>query len=325
LSAAVIIAAVCLCVPLAGWLYQKLGERRDARRLPPPGEILGGFHVVRGGDANIPIVFEAGIASTSLSWMNILKLLPPGQRFAAYDRLGYGWSGPPSSPRTLDAAADELLRLLDLAGITSPAVFAGHSFGGLVVRHIAALHPERVAALLLLDPLEPFEWHPLAPERVPVLARGVMLSRRGALLARLGVVRFALDLLVSGTQALPRLLARASAGKGSNITGRLVGEVRKMPPEIWPAVKAHWCRPLGFTTMAEYLERLPDSCRQASTEPIPPDIPVTIITASTAPAPVRAAHAAYATRHLTPDNTGHWVQLDQPQLVLDELLRLTTL
>jgi pimeloyl-ACP methyl ester carboxylesterase len=149
-----------------------------------------------------------------------------------------------------------------------------------------------------------------------------MLSRRGALLAHLGVVRFALDLLMSGSRFIPKLLARASSGRGALVTDRLVGEVRKMPAHVWPAVRAHWCLPRSFRTMAEYLERLPETCREASSLSLPPTLPVTTISAAASPEPVRSAHASYSTRHITDPASGHWIQLDNPALVAAELLRL---
>lgn len=364
------IALTCACLLLAGWIYQQVGERLDARRLPPPGEIKDGFHIIRRGSVGPPILLEAGIAATSLSWASVLKHLPEDRLVVAYDRLGFGWSASPTSPRTLDTLADDLLRVLDLAGVREPAILAGHSFGGLLVRRFAQLYPARTAALVLLDPLEPIEWSdvaalreassepqqpdeprqpdepqqpdeprlqgavqtngaatvrertpaPASKDRAALLARGVMLSRRGILLARLGVVRFALALLVSGSRTLPKLLARASTGRRSTVTDRLVGEVRKMPAEVWPAVRAHWCLPRSFATMAEYLERLPGNCRQAASVQLPASLPITVISAGNTQDHIKAAHAACATRHIVATDSGHWVPLDAPALVVSEIL-----
>ncbi|HNY41299.1 MAG TPA: alpha/beta fold hydrolase [Bryobacteraceae bacterium] len=316
------IALICVALPLAGWIYQLAGLRRDALRLPPPGEIRGGIHIVRRGHASTPIVLEAGIAATSLTWARVVDHMPDDRLIIAYDRPGFGWSSAADSPRTLDNLAADLGRVLDLAGIHEPAILVGHSFGGLLVRRFAQLHPGRVAALLLLDPLEPIEWHPMSPDQAARLSRGVILLRRGALLARFGVVRFALDLLMSGSKFIPKLLARASSGKGSKVTDRLVGEVRKMPPEAWPAVRAHWCLPRSFITLADYLERLPESCREAASIEWPAGLRVTAISAAASPECVRAAHAAHSTRHLTDSGSGHWIQLDNPSLVAAEILRL---
>lgn len=316
------IALILAAAPLAGWLYQQAGLRRDSRRLPPPGEVREDIHMVRHDGAGPPIVLEAGIAATSLTWARVVANLPKDRRIVAYDRRGFGWSAAADTPRTLDNVAADLLLVLDLAGIAEPAILAGHSFGGLLVRRFAQLHPDRVAALLLLDPLEPVEWHPLTAGQKARLARGVRLLQRGALLARLGVVRLALDMLMSGSRFIPRLLAKATSGKGSKVTDRLVGEVRKMPAEAWPAVRAHWCLPRSFVALAEYLERLPETCREAESIVLPAGLAVTVISAATTPEQIRAVHAGYATRHIVDADSGHWVQLDNPSLVASELLRL---
>jgi len=322
LTILITIALLIAATLLAGWLYQQAGLSRDRRRLPPQGVILDGIHLVQRGHAGPPIVLEAGIAATSLTWARVLDHLPKDRMIVAYDRRGFGWSAAADCPRTLDNLAADLLRVFDVAGIREPAILAGHSFGGLLVRRFAQLHPHRVAALLLLDPLEPFEWYPLAPSQKARLARGVKLLRRGALLARLGVVRFALDMLMSGSRLIPQLMAKASSGNGSKVTDRLVGEVRKMPAEVWPTVKAHWCLPRSFIVLAEYLERLPENCREAGSIIVPAGLPVTAISAATTSGEILAAHASQATRHILDPGSGHWVQLDNPSLVASELLRL---
>jgi len=78
----------------------------------------------------------------------------------------------------------------------------------------------------------------------------------GSLLARLGIVRLGLDLLTSGSQALPKLLARVSSGKGASVTIASSGSPQaaascgRDESALVPA--------RGFDNMAEYLARLPN-------------------------------------------------------------------
>lgn len=284
---------------------------------------MDGFHIHMQGSSGVPVVLEAGIAASSLSWQRLLGAMGPEQRVVAYDRRGFGWSEAAESPRTLETLASELGNVFEHAGVDRPAVLVGHSFGALIAKRFAMRNPERVAALVLLDPLEPFEWAEAGEGQLKRLGRGVALSRRGAALARVGVVRFSLDLLMSGSLALPKLIAKASSGKGSAVTDRLVGEVRKLPEEVWPAVRAHWCLPKSFLTMAEYLERLPVNCRDAKATRMPEGMAVTVVSGETSSAEVKAAHKAGATRHVTAEGSGHWVQLDRPDIVAREIERLT--
>ncbi len=328
------LALVPAAIPLAGLVYQWWGARRDAKRFPAPGRIADGLHLLQTGSGVPPgawkaghspaVALEAGIAASSLSWRLVQQPLSRETTVLSYDRTGFGWSEPAATPRSMEKLVDDLRRALDASGLPCPFVLAGHSFGGLLLRHFAAAHPRYVGSLVLIDPLEPFEWHPLSEEQRRRLSRGVMLSRRGAFLARLGVVRLGLDLLLSGSKALPKLLAKVSSGKGSVVPDRLVGEIRKLPPEIWPAVRAHWCLPRSFRTLAEYLERLPEHCALPIDAAALREIPITVISASRSPDAVIEAHRRTAAlsrqgKHVVAEDSGHWVQLDRPDVIVREI------
>ena len=235
-------------------------------------------------------------------------------RVFSYDRAGLGWSDATDKPRTLANVVDDLHRLLDAVALPQPYVLVGHSYGGLIVRQFANAYPDEVAGLVLVDPVECGEWLPLSDFQRRRLARGVLLSRRGALLARFGIVRFALFLLVSGGRRLPRAIARLSAGKGASATERLTGEVRKLPPEAWPMVRMHWSDQKCFETMADYLERLPENIATAVETGLPPGVPTILLTAHDACPDVPAGVV-----HRPSAKSGHWLQLDEPELVIDAI------
>jgi lipase len=69
---------------------------------------------------------------------------------AAPDLIGHGRSSW-AAPWTLDANVAALAELLKHQA-DGPAVVVAHSFGSAVALHLAAAHPDRVAALVLLDP-----------------------------------------------------------------------------------------------------------------------------------------------------------------------------
>jgi pimeloyl-ACP methyl ester carboxylesterase len=313
--------ALFAALAIAGRVYQIAGERKDRALHPPPGRIERGIHIFEEGDGPAPVLLEAGIAASSASWRLVQDRLMPFARVVAYDRKGYAWSPPPDSPRTLQNL------LAEAAALERPGILVGHSFGGLLVRHAAAAGPARVRALVLLDPLMPFEWHPLSQRQSWRLKWGVRLSRRGATLAKYGVVRFALNLLLSGSHWLPKLIATAASGPGVVVPNRIVGQLRKLPSELWPAVRAHWCQTHSFHTMGEYLRRLPEYCAAPVDDSPLARIPITVISAETSPPEVIEAHRRLAAlsprgRHVVAAGATHWIQLDAPDLVAQEVRRI---
>jgi pimeloyl-ACP methyl ester carboxylesterase len=300
--------------------------------IPPPARLIdiGGrrLHADVRGKGSPAVVLEAGIAASSLTWCLVQNHIAEFTTAIAYDRAGFGWSDPPSHHCTAADAAHDLSLLLDRLKIDGPVVLAGHSFGGLIARVFEQSYPGRVAGLILVDPVARTEWRDPDEGRKRMLAHGVALSRRGAALAQLGVVGFALRLLLSGSRTIPKLLAKASAGKGASVTERLTGEVRKMPRELWPAIAAHWSEARCFRAMADSLEHLPESVSQIDETRPMSDLPVTVLSAATASARAMEEHEHDARlslrgQHLVVPNAGHWLQLDAPHAVIEAIRRVS--
>lgn len=138
-----------------GFLYQTLADRRDRKRYPPPGSLVNvnghRMHLVCQGEGEPTVVFEAGLACTHLDWSRVLPEVRKMTRAVVYDRAGLGWSDPGPLPRTGRQMATELHDLLCQAGIRGPLILVGHSYGGLIVRLYAEQYPDEVAGLVLVD------------------------------------------------------------------------------------------------------------------------------------------------------------------------------
>ena len=300
--------------------------RRTAARprgAPPPGEFVqvGGhrLHVVCRGSGSPSVLLESGIAASSLSWARVLPEIAAFTRVCAYDRAGLAWSDVASSPRNFDRICDDLGAVLAHSDAKRPAVLVGHSFGSLVVRGYAARHPEQVAGLVLVDP--PTEWLNAGPERARMLRGARALSSIGAFLARIGVVRAALALLTGGKPRAARGFVRVFGLTATRTLERLVGEVRKLPPELHPVVQALWCQPKCFHAMADYLHVLQREATAIATATPPPEIPVVVIsgghqTEQEVTMHRRLAEASPRGRHIIAVKSGHWVLFDEPEAIV---------
>ncbi|MFL6466204.1 MAG: alpha/beta hydrolase [Bryobacteraceae bacterium] len=305
--------------------YQSWAAHRDRLRLQPPGRLIqtacGALYLHEQGQGSPTVLLESGLAASSLSWALVQPQVAEFTRVCSYDRAGFGWSLPSSKPRTVGNLTAELAMLLKDAGLQPPYVLVGHSFGGLLTRAFAHLHPGDVAGMVLVDPVSLQYWSECGPNDQKRLRSGVNLSRRGALLARLGVVRLALLLLAEGRTRLPRLIARASSGKANDLISRLAGEIRKLPPAAWPLIRAHWSRSPCFQTMAAYLQNLPQNAQEAARMEIPARIPLTILSASNVTEGELQEREIWAKqsqngRHIRLNEGGHWIQLEHPETVV---------
>jgi len=108
------------------------------------------LHVHRYGPSGpVRVLAIHGLTGHGQRWRHLAGYLP-GITVAAPDVLGHGRSSW-AAPWTIDANVAALAALLDDRADT-PVLVVGHSFGGALAMHLAAARPDRVAALLLLDP-----------------------------------------------------------------------------------------------------------------------------------------------------------------------------
>jgi 3-oxoadipate enol-lactonase len=83
-------------------------------------------------------------------WDESSLALSDSHEVIRYDFPGHGDSEVPKGPYTIEDLSAQLLRALDAANMHKVSV-AGISLGGLVAQHFAALHPERLDRLILID------------------------------------------------------------------------------------------------------------------------------------------------------------------------------
>jgi pimeloyl-ACP methyl ester carboxylesterase len=155
-----------------------------------------------------------------------------------------------------------------------------------------------------------------------VKQRGAWLALWCARLASFGMIRLATSPSVVRWLILPRLGGRKEPSEGA--VYRLDTELRKLPPETVPVIRSHWCRPKSFRAIVAHLTALESSF--AAVRDLRLDIPLTVITAGNTPPEGVAEHRAIAQLstlgvHIVAQLSGHWIQLDEPQLVVDAIRR----
>lgn len=97
-----------------------------------------------------PVVLGHSFLCTGEMWREQIRVLANRYRFINPDLRGHGRSGPAYRPFSLYDAVEDVIAVLDLLRIER-AVWCGLSIGGMVAIRAALTHPDRVAALILLD------------------------------------------------------------------------------------------------------------------------------------------------------------------------------
>jgi pimeloyl-ACP methyl ester carboxylesterase len=96
-----------------------------------------------------PLLLTHGFGASRAMWAQNLDALGAGRQVLTWDLPGHGDSVG-SGELTHDACVADMLMLLDVLGAPR-AVVGGMSLGGFISLLLCARHPERVAALLLID------------------------------------------------------------------------------------------------------------------------------------------------------------------------------
>jgi 3-oxoadipate enol-lactonase len=105
-------------------------------------------HELSGATDKPPLVFTNSLGTDLRVWGAVASLLADRYRIVRYDKRGHGLSEQPEPPYALTDLVADLAALLEHLGIERAAI-VGLSVGGLIAQGFAALHPEKVAALVL--------------------------------------------------------------------------------------------------------------------------------------------------------------------------------
>jgi pimeloyl-ACP methyl ester carboxylesterase len=281
------------------------------------------------GEGHPTVMMESGFGDTSMTWRKVQGQVAQITRACSYDRAGLGFSDAGRRPSTALNAADDLHRLVAAAGIQPPFVLVGHSAGGLYATVYAGLYGADIAGMVLVDPAFAEQDHEMDTQIMTAQERAVAKAEVLSLIAD-----------------LKACAVLAHQGKLGPNTTSPANCLRKDPDPILNAEAiresirpktqdALLSEALNFTVHVEgdYSESALEAVRirhdfQA--------MPLIVLTRGTAPKPsmvseetysareaaLRAGHdrlAGYSTagESLVIPNSSHYIQLDQPQAVID--------
>jgi len=167
------------------------------RTIPLPGLRM---QVLEAGPADGPVVLLLhGFPELSESWRDVLPMLAAaGFHAVAPDLRGYGGTERPEKGYDLDTLANDVVELARYLQPGRPVHLVGHDWGGLIAYHVAAMHPEVVDRLAVINAPHPAVfarnmWRPaqllsswyIFFFQLPYLPERLLSSRGGALVSRL--------------------------------------------------------------------------------------------------------------------------------------------
>jgi len=103
------------------------------------------------GPRRLPLLLLHGLASAAIIWDLTAPLLARERRVVALDQRGHGQSDKPNDGYDFATIVADALAAAEALGFGERFAVAGHSWGANVALELAAAHPERVAALALVD------------------------------------------------------------------------------------------------------------------------------------------------------------------------------
>jgi pimeloyl-ACP methyl ester carboxylesterase len=194
------------------------------------------LHYKEAGGSGRTFILLHGFGSSVFSWREVMDDLAAHGRVIAYDRPAFGLTERPmpedwsANPYGMQANVELLLGLMDALAIEQ-AVLVGNSAGGAVSTAFALEHPQRVEALLLVNPGLGGGRGPQFPEWALPLMWTPQMRHLGPLLVR--------DIAESGNDTI-----RRAWSDPARVTEEIIDEYRK------PLRAANWDRALYELTFA---------------------------------------------------------------------------
>ncbi len=121
-------------------------------RLQRPGGVQVAFRVHNPQAPGVPVLLSHGFGATAGMWDPNIGALSADRPVIVWDQRGHGSSDSPQDPDLYgrDISVADMAAVMDAAGVPR-AVLCGMSLGGYLSLAFHIAHPDRVAALVLVD------------------------------------------------------------------------------------------------------------------------------------------------------------------------------
>jgi pimeloyl-ACP methyl ester carboxylesterase len=314
---AVVFIVTIMAVGVAAGQIQKarlISKYTEIGRLVDIGGYRLHFHCM--GQGGPSVILDAGQGQSSLSWDAIQREIAKTTQVCAYDRAGLGWSDPGFRPRTAHVMAEELHQLLEAAGIPKPYILVGASLGGLNVRVFAHIYPQEVAGLVLLDAAHEEQYLPEAIRKALKQMAGMMSLMGGysELVVRSGIAALFPRLLPGGSSA--SLAAQTDQALRVARPAYMQASIQ----EINDVQQSHAeVREMGVSNLGD-IPVLVVRHGKVQTQMMPEVTEVMEETNQRLQAKV--AGQSPKGRLVVAEESGHAIQVDQPDLVIETILEV---
>lgn len=143
-----------------GFIYEQISEFTDQQTIlkNPPGQVIQvgdhKMHIYCTGEnksGNPTVILVSGGGQIYSTWIKVQSEVSKYTKVCSYDRSGLGFSEANEDIKTNIDVANELKRLLTNARIEGPYIIAGHSVGGFFARVFTKINSNDIKGLILVD------------------------------------------------------------------------------------------------------------------------------------------------------------------------------
>jgi len=323
-----LIAGLLGIVFLAGAAVYAATVPAEVYKHPQTLVSIGGRHInlYCVGKGKPTVLLDSGSGDTMLSWTTVQLQIAEFTRVCSYDRAGYGFSDPPRGKSDANAVVADIHGLIHSSFMDAPVIYVGHSIAGLYGLLLEAKHPDDVAGEVLVDPSFVGQFAPpgiaVAKKALATMGSCLALAEKGELIhPKTKTAQDCVEIGGAPNPALREVLIALSAdpkdirtgiSEFSNFAPPSVGHPSNDEREMDQVKVSFGNKPLTVLTRSKFFDPTATAEQLAGQRK-----------RWTAGHDRIAALSTRGTNVLMP-NTSHYIQIDQPAVVVSAVRSAVT-